>query len=86
MKSLSKIVDLLENCGIKITNDYGNMKDFNVIMSDLGKEWNKLAKNESCLHRYSIINTYSQPTTDGDTMYWTEYECFLCGNHKTEMR
>jgi len=41
---------------------------------------------KKCKHQYSTINTWQQPTTDGDTLYWSRTKCFLCGDEKVSFR
>jgi len=83
--NLNKLVESLEELGIAITDNYGNMRSFSNVMNDLSEAWNKLAKEKNCFHIYKEIGRSGQKTTDGDIMYWVDYVCEKCGDKKIEI-
>lgn len=85
MKNFNRINTILNNCGVNILDENNNIKKFNIILRELGEEWNKIAKEKSCHHKYHETNRYLQRVQDGDTLCWVNYKCSLCGDTKTEM-
>ncbi len=79
MRDMTKLVPLLQDLGISVVDEYGNIKLFNDVLGEMRKGWDEFAKENSCTHKFHETKRVSHPTTDGDTLIWVWYKCSLCG-------